>query len=168
MSCTTNFSLAAGLTLLSSTDFNNDGYTDMLFRNAKTGALYIVYHTNRVSIMTAIGSLPVSETWQGVGDYDGDGKADILFRNSSTSLLSVASNPDSQALNIATSTTGIASHRSILKAGDYTGDGKDDIVIRDNYTGAVSLLEMTFLSDQINISPAVKLGTVTSFFSSIN
>ena len=59
----------------------------MLFRNANTGALYIVYHTNRVSIMAAIGSMPVSETWQGVGDYDGDGKADILFRNSSTSLL---------------------------------------------------------------------------------
>ena len=167
MTCTSTFTLAAGLNLLNSTDFNNDGFIDMLFRNPTTGAMYIAYNTNRVTVMTAIGTLPLTESFVGVGDYDADGKADLLFRNTSSSFLSVASNPASNYLNLSVSNFGVPSYRSILKSGDYNGDGKDDLVLRDNYTGAVSFVNLTVADDQVAMAAPVKLGTVSNFFKAV-
>lgn len=167
MTCTSAFTLAAGLKLLNSTDFNNDGFIDMLFRNSTTGAMYIAYNTNRVTVLTAIGTLPVAESFVGVGDYDADGKPDLLFRNTTSSFLSVASNPASNYLNLSVSNFGVPSYRSILKTGDYNGDAKDDLVLRDNYTGVVSFVNLTLLDGQIAMAAPVKLGTVSSFFKAV-
>lgn len=168
MECSSTFTLSANLNLLHSTDFNNDGFIDFLFRHPTTGAMYIAYNTNRVTVFNSIGTLPVSESFVGVGDYDADGKADLLFRNNATTFISVASNPASSYLNLSVSTFGIPSYRTLLRPGDYNGDGKDDLIVRDNFTGVVSMANVTLANGFITTDIWQPLGTVSQFFSFVN
>src|SRR5712691_3928100 len=65
-------------------DFNNDGKSDIFWRNTATGQDYI-FPMNGTAILGTEGYLRTvaDQNWQvaGVGDFDGDGKADILWRN---------------------------------------------------------------------------------------
>ncbi|NJM23770.1 MAG: VCBS repeat-containing protein [Richelia sp. SM1_7_0] len=65
-------------------DFNNDGKTDVLWRNSSTGE-------NAVWLMNGAGIsggafLPnLGSAWtRSTGDFNGDSKTDVLLRNSST------------------------------------------------------------------------------------
>lgn len=162
--CSAHFTLLKGLTWLASADFNNDGNTDMLFRNPKTGAFYIAHYSDRITLISEIGSLPVGEVFLAAADYDGDGLVDLLFRNSSTATLSVASNLGSLYLNLSSSTSILPSYKTVLKAADYNGDGKDDLVVRDNLNGVVSLINLTFNGPFIQLSNPTQLGVVRNFF----
>ncbi|MFO1474716.1 MAG: VCBS repeat-containing protein [Lysobacterales bacterium] len=65
-------------------DYNGDGKSDILWRNATTGADSIWLSANSAT-KQAVATIS-DTTWQvaGSGDYTGDGRADILWRNSVT------------------------------------------------------------------------------------
>jgi hypothetical protein len=62
-------------------DFNNDGRSDVFWRNSATGENYI-YPMNGAAIGAGEGYVRTvaDQNWQvvGIGDFNGDGNADIL------------------------------------------------------------------------------------------
>ena len=66
-------------------DFNDDGSSDILWRNGTTGEVNI-WLMNGTTIASQVSSLTVTSDWviQGVGDFNDDGTADILWRNSNS------------------------------------------------------------------------------------
>src|SRR2546422_914870 len=66
-------------------DFNADCKSDILWRNAATGEIYIFF-MNGLTVASEGSLRTVAEDWTlaGIGDFNGDGKADILWRNTTT------------------------------------------------------------------------------------
>ena len=64
-------------------DFNNDGKTDILWRNTSTGENYVWYMNGVRRIGRWYPSCLADTNWAivGTGDFNGDGKTDILWRN---------------------------------------------------------------------------------------
>ena len=72
--------------IVGSGDYDGDGKSDVLWRNAVTGDDYL-WFMNGTSLASAAAVASVADlNWKiaGSGDYNGDGKADILWRNSTT------------------------------------------------------------------------------------
>jgi len=127
-------------------DFDGDGKSDILWRNAVSGQNYL-YPMNGTAILGTEGYLrTVADTnWQvkGVGDFDGDGKADILWRNA------VSGENYLYPMN---GTTILATEGylrmvadlnwSVAGVGDYDGDGRADIVWRNGSSGQNYLYPM--------------------------
>jgi len=76
--CTTDHSVVQG-------DFDGDGKTDILWRNALSSQT-VIWFMNGTQKTGAVTSLNQSSNFdfQTIGDYNSDGKADILWRNSLT------------------------------------------------------------------------------------
>ena len=127
-------------------DFDGDGKSDILWRNAVSGQNYL-YPMNGTAILGTEGYLrTVADTnWQvkGVGDFDGDGKADILWRNAVSG---------ENYLYLMNGTTILATEGylrmvadlnwSVAAVGDYDGDGRADIVWRNSSSGQNYLYPM--------------------------
>src|SRR5207249_6543380 len=120
-------------------DFDGDGRSDVLWRNASTGENYL-YPMNGTTILAGEGYLrTVADlNWKiaGVGDFDGDGKADILWRNSSTGenyiwLMNGLSTASQGSVNFVDPASGW----QVQGVGDFDGDGKADILWRNTSTG---------------------------------
>ncbi|HMH19810.1 MAG TPA: FG-GAP-like repeat-containing protein, partial [Burkholderiales bacterium] len=118
-------------------DFNADGKSDILWRNATTGqdTLWLM---NGATISSNLSITSVTDSsWSiaGAGDFDGDGKSDILWRNSTTGQDTI------WFMNGATVTSGPAItamtdlNWSIAGVGDFDGNGKSDILWRNRATG---------------------------------
>src|SRR6267142_2330409 len=67
-------------------DFNNDGRSDVFWRNSATGENYIYPMNGAAIVGEGYLRAVANQSWQvaGIGDFNGDGKSDILWRNSST------------------------------------------------------------------------------------
>ncbi len=123
-------------------DFNGDGKSDILWRNA-SGANY-VWHLNGASISGGVltivsqGLLPsVDTSWSvvGIGDFNGDGKSDILWRRTDGTnyvwhvngavIAGGVLQISSQGL-----LPGVPTDWSVAGVGDFNGDGKSDIFWR--------------------------------------
>ena len=118
-------------------DFNNDGKTDILWRNTSTGA-NAVWYMDGVTLtgIADLSALPNPDyALVGAGDFNGDGKTDILWRNPVTGQNAV------WYMNGVT-LTGVADlpafpnpAYAIAATGDFNGDGKTDILWRNASTG---------------------------------
>ncbi len=75
--------------ILGAADFNGDGRSDILWRNAVTGELVVMLMNGGSIASQAHVYREPNLAWKVVaqGDYDGDGKADILYRNETTGEL---------------------------------------------------------------------------------
>jgi len=66
-------------------DFNNDGYTDILWHNTNgdTAIWLMTPNGTQVQVLstTDLGVVPTSWKIAGTGDFNADGFADILWRN---------------------------------------------------------------------------------------
>ena len=79
--------------IVGTSDFNNDGKADVLFRNVNSGQ-NIVWFTNSDGSINYNNSrwLPTINTeWNiaGSGDFNNDGKADIMFRQANSGQMSI-------------------------------------------------------------------------------
>jgi hypothetical protein len=110
-------------------DFNNDSFSDILFRNNSTGDTgYTDIHNN---VFHSLGGSPVAYSVVGLGNYNGDSFSDILFRNNSTGDTGYTDLHN----NVFHSLGGSPVSYSVVGSGDYNGDSFSDILFRNNSTG---------------------------------
>src|SRR3954466_4393439 len=144
----------AGLAILSAhvagapTDFDGNGRSDILWRNAATGENYL-YLMIGLAIVNEGGLRTIEDQdWQvaGAGDFNGDGRTDILWRNSVSGEnylyfmngLSIMSEGYLRT---------VADHSwQLAGVGDFDGDGKDDILWRNFSSGENYVFFMNGLS----------------------
>jgi hypothetical protein len=134
-------------------DFNNDGRSDILWRNSVTGENYL-YPMNGTSILAGEGYLGrvTDPNWRvaGIGDFDGDGKADILWRNASTGQNYIYFMDGTTIKPTEGFIRAVPLEWTVAGIGDFDGDGKDDILWRNASTGQNYLYPM----DGLAIKPA--------------
>ena len=115
-------------------DFNGDGKSDIVWRNAQTGAnaLWKSANSSTSQAVTAV----IGLSWQivGSGDFDGDGQADLIWHKTTdgTNAIWLAANsattqPIARVTNLAWDIVGV---------GDFNGDRLDDVLWRNHTTGA--------------------------------
>jgi hypothetical protein len=155
-------------------DFNGDGKSDILWRDAQTGQTGIWLMNGAVKIggrraSSNAGAYTSTTGWQvqGVGDFNGDGKADILWRHAGTGKTSIwfmngATKIGGGYTNVQageyTSTTGW----QVQGAGDFNGDGKSDILLRDSATGRMAIWTMNGVKVVSTAYTSVDAGPYTS------
>jgi len=130
---------------VAASDFNGDGFSDLLLRNTVSGLWLMIPLQGRTVIRdTDFGGVPITQdlSWEVAGDRDltGDGSADLLLRNNVSGqwlLLPLNGKSVDRGNNFG----GIRFLETNLdwqpvQVDDFTGDGKADIVIRNIQTGA--------------------------------
>jgi hypothetical protein len=119
-------------------DFDGDGKSDVLWRNASSGENYL-YPMDGTTILGTEGYLrTVADlNWNvaGIGDFDGDGKADVLWRNSSSGENYVYFMNGTGIVAEGYLRTVFDQSWQVAGVGDFDGDGKDDILWRNGGSG---------------------------------
>lgn len=125
-------------------DFTGDGVSDLLVRNARSGALVLwEMQKNQVIRRVSLAHLPYPWKLEESGDYDGDGTADLLWRNSRTGQLIIWLIRDGAvASGAGLDLADLTREWSIATRGDLDGDGHDDIVLARPRRGTVDVLHM--------------------------
>jgi hypothetical protein len=137
-------------------DLNDDGRSDILWRNASTGQNWL-YLMNGPTISDSVGINQIPAVWNivGNGDYNGDGSTDILWRHSVTGqnwmyLMNGAFIVESLEVN------NVPTVWQVVGNGDYDGDGDSDILWRHSITGQNWL----YLMSGADISVSHEVNTV--------
>jgi hypothetical protein len=125
-------------------DTNLDLKTELLWRNASTGAtsLWLMNGT----AMAGGAELMSDPQWRVAhfGDFDGDRRADLVWRNDTTGATAIWLMSSAQIASGATVMTSAAWR--VTHVADFNGDGKDDLVWRNDATGTTALWLMNGLA----------------------
>jgi hypothetical protein len=127
-------------------DFNNDGNTDILWRNKQTGDVAVWYMdgTGNISDIKWI-SQGVDTTWEivGTGDFDNNGNTDILWRNKISGAVAAWNMDGAGGIsNIKWVHQGVDTTWEIVGTGDFDNSGNTDILWRNKVSGAVAVWNM--------------------------
>jgi FG-GAP-like repeat len=122
-------------------DFNNDGKSDILWRN--TDGRVALWQMNGSNL--TIGSVfdNVSTNWQiaSTGDFNSDRKSDILWRNNTDGSVALWQ-MDGSTPTTKTVIGSAPTNWQISSTGDFNGDSKADILWRNTTDGSVAIWQM--------------------------
>jgi hypothetical protein len=139
-------------------DFDNDGRSDLFWRNAVTGDNVIWKMNDGNHVGDLLVDRVADTNWKvvGVADFDGDGKTDLLWRNTATGdNLIWRMNGGSHIGDLAVEKQADLGWQ-IVGTADFDRDGKADIVWRNGVTGENSIWKM---NGNAHVS-TLKVGTV--------
>ncbi len=134
----------ANVTIVGRGDFNNDGYTDLVYRNQSSGTNAVVHNIGRSDQSVATFPSVNSRDWHivAVGDFNNDAKSDLLWRNAKEGKTVLWTMDGTTVTRADTLPTVAARAWHPAGAGDLNGDGNADIVWRNQYTGQNVLWQM--------------------------
>ena len=128
-------------------DFNGDGKSDILWRNANGTLIDWTMNGSQIASSqdVTLGGSPAmpDKSWNivGIGDFNGDGKSDILWRNTSGTLIDWTMNgsqvASTQEVTLQGSPATPDASWQIAQIGDFNANGKSDILWR-NSDGALA------------------------------
>ncbi|KWT85085.1 FG-GAP repeat domain-containing protein [Candidatus Magnetominusculus xianensis] len=138
------------ITNTAKSDFNADGYPDILLRNKTSGANYVwLMSGTTISSTQSLASLS-DATWKivGTGDFNKDGSTDILWRNTSTGDIALWYMNGTSASSSASIASVSDANWEIAAVADFNQDDYPDILWRNKTYGytAVWLLNNTTIS----------------------
>ena len=148
-------------------DFNNDGKTDVLWRQngaGNTADTIGIWLLNGTTITDLGVSSNVPKEWKilGVGDFNGDKKSDLLWTNTTTGAVATWIMDGKTRVGadvIATLPTGW----KVQGIGDTNGDGRADLFVRNTSSGENGLWLVG--ANGLSLSGAALLPTVSSAWS---
>jgi Ca2+-binding RTX toxin-like protein len=124
-------------------DFNYDGTSDLVLKNAVTGQFYVWTVTNGVQTGGFnLGTIGTNWNIVSTGDFNADGNHDLLWRDSSNGHLYVWTFNASGVQTGGTSLGVIGTDWTAGKSGDFDGDGDSDVLLRNSNTGQISIFNM--------------------------
>jgi Ca2+-binding RTX toxin-like protein len=121
-------------------DFNNDGKSDILWRNENGDVA--LWQMNGSTLTTGSVFANVSTAWKiaSAGDFNGDGKSDILWRNNDGQVALWQMNGATPTTQSVIGT--VPTNWQISGTGDFNSDGKADILWRNTTDGSVAIWQM--------------------------
>jgi hypothetical protein len=133
-------------------DFNNDGKTDVLWRNPNNGKTSLVYMNGASWSGTpaALDTVPAPWRIYGTGDFNSDGYVDIVWRNPNngrTVVMYMQGSTKLSTADISQPGTGYA----LAGVGDLNADGKPDLLWRSGSTTTVWFMNGTSKSSEANL-----------------
>ena len=112
-------------------DFNGDGFSDVLWRNNSSGDTgYSDVHGSNA--WHGLGVSSTAYNVVGTGDFNGDGFSDVLWRNNSSGDTGYT---DVHGANAWHGLGGSSTAYSVVGAADFNGDGFADILYRSAASG---------------------------------
>jgi hypothetical protein len=119
---------------LNTSDFNGDGFSDILWRNIRTGANAIWKSANS-TLPQAINGV-TNQAWEmvGTGDFNADGIADVLWHNTDTGANTIWKSGNAATPQTVTKVTNL--DWMVVGVADFDGSGSADILWRNVSTGA--------------------------------
>jgi RTX calcium-binding nonapeptide repeat (4 copies)/FG-GAP-like repeat/FG-GAP repeat len=124
-------------------DFNYDGTSDLVLKNAVTGQFYVWTVTNGVQTGGFnLGTIGTNWNVASTGDFNADGNHDLLWRDSSNGHL-YAWTFNASGVQTGSASLGIiGTDWTASKSGDFDGDGDSDVLLRNSNTGQVYIYTM--------------------------
>jgi hypothetical protein len=149
-------------------DFNQDGYTDLLWQNTSSGTAAVWYLTGAEgNNYQSWNSLGTASGWTLVGaaDLNADGHPDLIWQNNSTGQVAVWYMGGAQG-NVYQSWTLLSGNMTgwtLVDAADLNGDGHPDLIWQNNSTGQVAVWYMGGAQGNVYQSWALLSGNMTGW-----
>jgi hypothetical protein len=143
-------------------DFNGDGKSDLLWRQASTGEvmMYLMSSSQILSSMLIFNATP-DWTVAGTGDFNADGNCDIVWWNTASATPAVWLMGGMTPISLGIISSGLSADYLPAATGDYNGDGKADIAWQSTSSGNVYVTLMNGLS--VGSATAVAVGMGKTF-----
>jgi hypothetical protein len=129
--------------LIPDTDFDGDGYADLVWRNRTTGAIAIWFMNRRtISPQSGLTSLQFTDNsfvLAGSGDFNRDGKADLLWHNNATGQTILWAMDGKDVVSGSGELPRVSAPWQIVGVGDFNGDGYPDLLWRNLVDGQDSI-----------------------------
>ncbi|KJU86641.1 FG-GAP repeat-containing protein [Candidatus Magnetobacterium bavaricum] len=120
-------------------DFDGDGRSDVLWRNATTGdvAIWLMKDTSIAGKDFVFKGVSLDWDIKAAGDFNGDGKADILWQNTKTGVVYIWLVKGTTIEAGGTVVEDMPADWKFVTLGDFNGDEKADIMWRSAGTGDI-------------------------------
>lgn len=131
-------------------DFDYDGKSDLVWRNAQTGG-NVIWRAADSTRPQAVATV-AAQAWQiaGTGDFNGDRRADLVWHNGQTGANTVWLSGNAATQRAMTQVTNL--DWQIVGIGDFDGDGFDDVLWRNRTTGANAIWKSALLSTPMAVA----------------
>jgi len=136
-------------------DFNGDGFADMVYRDSNSLQWSIHLHNrNQATVTDNISGMSVVESWEynGTGDFNGDGNDDVIIRNSRSGRWYIYNMAGSEITRRGYVGIADASQLEVQAVADFNLDGMSDVLLRNVNTGewSISLINDKSVSSEIS------------------